>query len=155
DILTEGLSQETSSNARLDLYLSDNNLFDKGEQHYASASLPLGLYNAFDIHMFNYFNRKSTINSSIKADIRKELQNQPHIAISVTKNRFRLWVNEVKYVDIPRFVEQLNVLNYVKFHVNNFKDGEERIFIRNLKLSEGGQDLRRELLSKGKVSDRK
>lgn len=152
DILTEGLSQKTSSNARLTVYLSDNNLFDEGAQHYTSASLPFGLYGAFDIRMYNYFNRKSTINSYIKADIRQAVQNQPHIAISVTKNRYRLWVNEVKYVDIPRFVEQLDVLNYVKFHINNFKDGEERIFIRNLKVAEGGQDLRRELLSKGKIS---
>ncbi|MGE5943093.1 MAG: OmpA family protein [Flavobacteriales bacterium] len=152
DILTEGLSQKTSSNARLTVYLSDNNLFDEGAQHYASASLPFGQYGAFDIRMYNYFNRKSSVSSYIKADIRNEMKNQPHISISVTKNRYRLWVNEVKYVDIPRFIEELNVLNYVKFHINNLKDGEERIFIRNLKLAEGGQDLRRELLSKGKVS---
>ncbi|WP_100614933.1 OmpA family protein [Confluentibacter citreus] len=152
DILTEGLSQKTSSNARLTVYFSDNNLFDEGAQHYVSASLPFGQYGAFDIRMYNYFNRKSSISSYIKADIRNEVKNQPHIAISVTKNRYRLWVNEVKYVDIPRLVEQVNVLNYVKFHINNLKDGEERIFIRNLKLAEGGQDLRRELLSNGKVS---
>jgi OOP family OmpA-OmpF porin len=152
DILTEGLTEKTSSNARLDVYLSDNNKFETGSKHYAYASIPFGLYNAFDISMYNYFNGKSSINSHIKADIRKEVLNQPHISISVTKNRFRLWVNEVKYVDIPRFIEDLNVLNYIKFHINGFKDGEERVFIRNLKVAEGGQDLRRELLSKGKVS---
>ncbi|WP_100612897.1 OmpA family protein [Confluentibacter lentus] len=152
DILAEGLSQQTSSNARLTVFLSDNNLFDEGAVHYASVSLPFGQYGAFDIRTYNYFNRKSSINSSIEADIRDEIKNQPHIAISVTKNRFRLWVNEIKHVDIPRFIEELNVLNYIKFHINHFKDGEERVFIRNLKLAEGGQDLRRELLSKGKVS---
>jgi OOP family OmpA-OmpF porin len=152
DILTEGLTEKTSSSARLEVYLSDNTKFETGSKHYAYTSIPFGQYNAFDIHMYNYFNGKSSINSHIKADIRKEVQNQPHIAISVTKNRYRLWVNEVKYVDIPRFVEELNVLNFIKFHINSFKDGEERVFIRNLKVAEGGQDLRRELLSKGKVS---
>ena len=73
-------------------------------------------------------------------------------SISVTKNRYRLWINETKYVDIPRFIQELNVLNYLKFHINNFKDGEERLFITNLKVAEGGVDLRRKLMSEGKIS---
>src|SRR5690606_15951043 len=103
DILTEGLSQKTSSGAKLEIYLSDSGLFETGTNYYAYASLPFGLYSPFDIFMHNYMNGKNTINSYIKADIRKDIQNQPHISISVTKNRFRLSVNQVKYVDIPRF----------------------------------------------------
>ncbi|WP_034041517.1 OmpA family protein [Wocania ichthyoenteri] len=153
DLLTQGLSKQTSSTARLHIILSDNNKFNDGSQHYVSTSLPFGQYGAFNIRAVNYFNRGGgDINSTIKADIRDEVKNQPHIAISVTKNRYRLWVNEVKYVDIPRFIQELNVLNYIKFHINNLKDGEERIFINNLKVAEGGVDLRRELLSKGKIS---
>src|SRR5690606_32147166 len=34
----------------------------------------------------------------------------------------------------------------------NFKDGKERIFISNLKVAEGGMDLRRKLISEGEVS---
>ena len=36
--------------------------------------------------------------------------------------------------------------------MNNFKDGKERIFISNLKVAEGGVDLRRKLISEGEVS---
>jgi outer membrane protein OmpA-like peptidoglycan-associated protein len=36
--------------------------------------------------------------------------------------------------------------------MNNFKDGKERLFITNLKVAEGGLDLRRTLISEGKVS---
>jgi outer membrane protein OmpA-like peptidoglycan-associated protein len=153
DVLSSGLSRQTSSTARLHIYLSDNLKFNTGSEHHVMTSLPFGQYGAFDIRNMNYFNRGGgDINSTIKADIRDEVLNQPHISISVTKKRFRLWVNEVKYVDIPRFIEVPNVLNHIKFHINNFKDGEERIFIKNLKVAEGGVDLRRKLLAEGKIS---
>lgn len=153
DILTSGLSRQTSSVARLSIIISDNDEFSEGKEHYVSASIPFGQYAPYDIISTNYFNRDGgKINSKIEADIRDEVKNQPHIAISVTKKRFRLWVNEIKYVDIPRFIEELNVLNYLKFNLAKFKDGEEHLLIRNLKVAEGGLDLRRQLLSEGRIS---
>ena len=153
DLLSKGVGRQTSSTARFYVVLSDNNKFNDGNDHYAFVSIPLGQYGAFSLRAKNYFNRHvGDVNTDIKADIRDEVLNQPHIAISVTKNRYRLWINEVKYVDIPRFIQELDVLNHIKFHINNFKDGEERVFIRNLKVAEGGVDLRRKLLSEGKIS---
>jgi flagellar motor protein MotB len=153
DVLSKGIGRQTSSTARLHIVLSDNNKFNNGSDHFVEASLPFGQYGVFNIHIANYFNRGGgDINSNIKADIRDEVLNQPHIAISVTEKRFRLWVNEVKYVDVPRFIQELDVLHYLKFNLTGFKDGEERIFIRNLKVAKGGIDLRRKLLSEGKIS---
>lgn len=153
DILTKGISQKTSSTARLHVVLSDSDKFNNGSSHYAFASIPLGQYAAFSLRAKNYFNRSGgAINTDIKADIRKAVLNQPHIAISVTKKRFRLWINETKYIDIPRFIEQENVLKYLKFHLNNLKDNQEHLYISNLKVAEGGVDLRRKLLSEGKIS---
>lgn len=153
DLLTSGVSNKTSSGARVHVILSDANTFSNGETHYVSVSLPLGQYAPFNIDTYNFFNGKAgMINSGLTADIRDEVKNQPHIAISVTKKRFRLWVNEVKYVDIPRFIEELNVLNYLKFHVYGLTDSEERVFIKNVKVAEGGVDLRRKLMSEGKIS---
>ena len=41
----------------------------------------------------------------------------------------------------------------IKFHVNGLKEeGEESMFISNLKVSEGGEDLRRKLMTEGKIS---
>lgn len=153
DLLTSGLTNSTSSGARLAVFLSDTNTFREGKSHYVSASIPLGQYSSFNINVANFFNGKSgLIRSGLTADIRDEVKNQPHIAISVTKKRFRLWVNEVKYVDIPRFIEKLNVLNYLKFNAYGLKDGKERVFINNLKVAEGGVDLRRKLMSEGRIS---
>jgi outer membrane protein OmpA-like peptidoglycan-associated protein len=45
-----------------------------------------------------------------------------------------------------------DIIKYLKFRPFYFKDGKEDIFIRNLKIAEGGLDLRSQLLSDGKVS---
>lgn len=153
DILARGLSRNTSSSARLSVILSDNNKFNKGTEHYVETSIPFGQYAAFNFSVYNYFNRSGgDINSNIKADIREGVLNKPHISISVTKKRYRLWFNEKKYIDIPRLIEEEKVLNHIKFHINNFKDEKEDIFISNLKVAEGGVDLRRKLMSEGKIS---
>ena len=41
----------------------------------------------------------------------------------------------------------------LKFHMAGFKkEGKERLFISNLKVAEGGEDLRRKLMNEGKIS---
>ncbi|WP_136483158.1 OmpA family protein [Cognatitamlana onchidii] len=153
DLLTNGIGQQTSSTARFNIVLSDNERFNNGD-NYVFATIPFAQYGAFSLRVKNYFSNGSNnnINTDIKADVRDEVLNQPHVAIAVNKKRFRLWINEVKYVDIPRFIEAENILKYLKFHMNNFKDGEEHLYIKNLKVAEGGVDLRRKLISEGKIS---
>jgi len=151
DLLTYGMDNKTSSTAGIGVLLSDDPNFDSGQNH-VSAWLPVGQYGAFDIRVRNLIKGQGrTINNGVRADIRKVVLNQPHISIAVNKSRFRLWVNEEKYVDIPKMIPE-NKLTTLKFNVNNIKDGKEKIFITNLKVAEGGVDLRRKLLSEGKVS---
>ncbi len=153
DLLTNGLTKRTTSTARLTVAINEENHFDSNS-NYVKVSIPLALYASFSIDTRNRFANGSSnsIQSSIKADIRNAMLNQPHISISVTKNRFRLWVNEKKYVDIPKFVNQLNILKYLRFNLYGLEDGTENLYIANLKIAEGGVDLRRKLLSEGKVS---
>jgi len=152
DLLTSGLDKNTSSIAKLLIALSDDSKFKNGD-NYVYTYLPFGQYGAFGIQLKNYINRNSgDINSTITADIRNAVLNRPHISIAVNKQRYRLWVNEKKYVDIPRMVPQGGVLKALKFHLNGFKDGKDRLFISNLKVAEGGLDLRRTLISEGRVS---
>ncbi|MDN3493805.1 OmpA family protein [Winogradskyella bathintestinalis] len=153
DILSSGISKKTPAGARLFVILSDTDAFNDGKSHYASVSIPFGQNAPYAINTFNFFNGKSgSIKTSLAADIRDDVKNQSHIAISVTKKRYRLWINEVKYIDVPRFIEELDVLNFIKFHASGLRDGEDRIFIKNLKVAEGGVDLRRKLLTEGRVS---
>ncbi|WP_149277606.1 OmpA family protein [Pareuzebyella sediminis] len=151
DILTQGVDSKTSSTAILRIDLSDDDKFKEGE-NFVQASIPFCQYSAIGITMENRINSKREIYSVVKADLRDEILNTPHISIAVNKQRFRLWVNEEKHIDIPRIVPEGEVLKTLKFHMNNFKDGKERVFITNLKVAEGGVDLRRKLLSDGKIS---
>ena len=151
DVLAVGLDNKTSSTAKLRVDLTDDEKFKEGA-NFVQASIPFCQYSPIGITMENRINNKREIYSVVKADLRDEVLNRPHISIAVNKQRFRLWVNEEKHIDIPRLVPQGATLNTIKFHMNNFKDGEERLFISNVKVAEGGVDLRRTLISEGKIS---
>ena len=151
DIAAVGLDRQTSSTSKLTVFLSDNDKFVKGD-NYAFAELPFCQYAAIGITIENNINRKREIRSTVKADLRNAVLENPHVSIAVNKQRFRLWVNQVKYIDVPRMVPAGAVLHTVKFHANAFKDGKEKVFIANLKVAEGGVDLRRKLLANGKIS---
>ena len=151
DVMAIGLDSKTSSTAKLRVDLSDDDKFKEGN-NFVQALLPFCQYSAVGITMESRINGKREIYSTVNADLREEVLNKTHISIAVNKQRFRLWVNEEKHIDIPRIVPQGGVSNTLKFHLNNFKDGKERLFITNLKVAEGGLDLRRTLISEGKVS---
>ena len=96
---------------------------------------------------------KRQITNNVKADIRKAVLNKPHVSIAVNKERLRVWVNEKKCIDIPKMIGTDSPLKAIKFHLNGFKEeGKERLFMSNLKVAEGGEDLRRKLMSEGKIS---
>lgn len=152
DLLTSGLDQKTSSTAGISLTLSDDPKFKAG-QYYGYVWFPVGQYGAFNIRVKNFDKvAGSEINNAIRADIREEVLDRPHISIAVNGQRFRVWVDEHKYVDIPKFIPLGDHITSLKFNVNNLKDGKERIFITNLKVAEGGVDLRRKLIAEGEVS---
>ncbi|WP_396591753.1 OmpA family protein [Allomuricauda sp. R78024] len=151
DLMNVGVDNKTSSNAILRIDLSDDDKFQEGS-NFVHANISFCQYTPVGITMESRINNRRDIYSTVKADLREEIQNRPHVSIAVNKQRFRLWVNEEKHIDIPRIVPIGEVLTTLKFHMNGFKDGTERVFISNLKVAEGGIDLRRKLISEGKVS---
>lgn len=152
DIITLGISKKTSIGAYLEVKLEDNNEFRIGH-NYAKVQIPFVQYTNSNFRAVNRIDNKSTINNQIIADVRNAVLNKPHISIAVNKERFRVWVNEKKCVDIPKMIGANSPLKAIKFHVNGLKaEGEESLFISNLKVSEGGEDLRRKLMNEGKIS---
>ena len=151
DLRALGIDRNTSSTATLEIGLSDSDKFNNGT-NYFHAVLPFCQYAPVGIRVRNYANRGGgDINNNISADIREDVLGIPHISIAVNGRRFRLWVNEEKYVDIPRGIPEAGITT-LKFQLRNFKDGKEQLFITNLKVAEGGVDLRRKLLSEGEIS---
>ena len=151
DLVGRGLDQKTSSSTLVEVILDDNNTFNLG-RHWVSVRIPFCQYHPVGFRMRNAIDGRATINNNVDGDIRSQVMNQPHISIAVNKTRLRLWVNEKKYVDIPRLVPAGNIIKYLKFRPYYFKDGKEDIYIRNLKIAEGGLDLRSQLLNEGMVS---
>lgn len=152
DLYTMGLDKKTSSSAHLEVYLSDDPTFKRGNSH-VKVDIPFCQYSAIGIRAKNFEKgRGGDVNNVVKADLRKAVLEQPHIAIAVNKQRYRLWVNEKKYLDIPRMIAETSQLTTLKFALEYTQDAKERIFISNLKVAEGGVDLRRKLISEGKIS---
>lgn len=152
DILSSGIDKKTSSSAWLEVGISSDDKFRWGD-YYVHANLPFAQYTPVGIRVKNHIKYGGGgINNVVKADIREAVLAQPHVSIAVNKQRFRLWVNEKKYVDIPKAVPVEGNISTIKFQLHRFKDGKERLFIRNVKVAEGGLDLRRTLIADGKVS---
>ncbi len=149
DVIGIGVDR-TSSTSRLRVDLSDDDKFKEGA-NFVQASIPFCQYTAAGITIENRKDNEREIYSTVKADIRNKIIEGTHISIAVNEERFRLWVDETKYIDVPKAVPS-NKLTTLKFHANNFKDDSEQLFISNLKVAKGGVDLRRKLLSEGKIS---
>jgi outer membrane protein OmpA-like peptidoglycan-associated protein len=147
DIETLGINRETSVTASLAVILGDNDDFSYGSNS-VNAYIPFCQYSQVGIRI----NNQSSIKNTIEADLREVVLNRPHISIAVNKQRYRLYVNETKYVDVPKMIAPGAPLKSLKFQVYGTKDGEERIFIKNIKIAEGGLDLRRTLIADGRVS---
>lgn len=75
-----------------------------------------------------------------------------HVAISVQKTRFRMWINEQKIYDMPRIVE--STFNQLAIGVSgsNYKEDQLGFYLSNLKLAGGSPDVRSKLLTEGKFS---
>lgn len=151
DFLTVGLDSNTGSTAYLHISIGDKNNFETNKNQ-VHVQIPLYQSSAIGISVNNRVDGKQEINSTISADIRKQVLQGPHVSIAVNKQRYRLWINESKYLDIPRIVPMDKGISALKFCVSSLKDGKDRMFLRNLKVAEGGEDLRRTLISSGKVS---
>jgi flagellar motor protein MotB len=151
DLNSIGIDKKTASSTLLEVTLDDNNGFKNGRNR-VSVRIPFCQYHPVGFNIRNFTEEGSTINNNVQGDIRQQVLNQPHISIAVNKTRFRLWVNEKKYVDVPRLVPAGNKIVALKLKPYYFKDGKEDIFIRNLKIAEGGLDLRGQLLRDGMVS---
>ncbi|MFT6995873.1 MAG: OOP family OmpA-OmpF porin, partial [Maribacter sp.] len=95
---------------------------------------------------------KRVIRNEVNADIRNTVKEKHHISIAVNKQRFRLWMNEKKYIDVPRLLPKNVQMQGIKFTLRGINTEKEAIYLSNFKIAKGGVDLRRKLLADGKIS---
>lgn len=153
DILTNGLTKQTSSVSGLKVFIDENNGLRHEGRNSVVLRIPLVRYTDGNLTIHGSIEGQDGISNSLEADIRNKMTENPHFMIAVNKQRFRFWINETKYFDIPKLVAPNGVLQQVKFNLYGLEseDGEQ-LFISNIKIAEGGLDLRRTLMSTGKVS---
>lgn len=154
DVKGLNISKNTSSSAKLNITLSDNAKLAWGD-NYANVVLGFCQYIAPGVYVSNYFKGDADrIQNNISRDFRKVLLDVAHISIAVNGQRYRMWVNESKVVDLPRFISKPELIKNLKFNIAGFSEDKygERLLITNLKIAEGGVDLRSKLLKEGKFS---
>lgn len=151
DVMSSGLDKQTSSAAVFRIRVDENNGFKEGRS-FAQVQIPYAQYVDPGFRVLNRNRSKTEINNEIKIGVRNSVIRRHHISIAVNKQRFRLWIDQKKCVDVPRLVPKGQTMNAIKFQTVGFNEEKERIFITNVKVAEGGQDLRGKLLAEGKIS---
>lgn len=74
-----------------------------------------------------------------------------HISMAINKQRFRVWVNQNKVFDIPRFFPK-DLANIIRFSTYGLWDNYNyQILISNIRLAASKQDDRSKLLTEGKI----
>jgi OOP family OmpA-OmpF porin len=136
---------------------NDNHFLD-GYKKYQSAEVTLfpGEYRSTRLIMQSFVEGKSWFKSDVKPfDALEKWYGRPvHIAIQVQKERFRMWLNEIKAFDIPKGMAQKYIMNQVLFSVGqtNYKEDQYGIYISNIKIAKGIPDTRHKLIEEGKYS---
>tara|TARA_R110002049_G_scaffold147934_2_gene310812 strand:- start:2216 stop:3496 length:1281 start_codon:yes stop_codon:yes gene_type:complete len=149
DMLTNGLDKGTSSQAKLEILLDDNKTFQP-TKNMAIVEIPLGQYDDFGFIVENKVDGKRVIRNKIAKDVRSIISNKTHVSIAVNEKRFRMYFNENKIVDVPRLIPEHIVA--FKLHSRALRDNIDQVFISNIKIAQGGIDLRSKLLTDGRYS---
>ena len=151
DVVATGLDSKTSSQSYLGVIVGDNNSFDR-PKNWGMIQYSFCQYIDRGIVVENNVAGKRVIRNQINADIRNTVDQKHHVSIAVNQQRFRLWINEKKFVDIPRLLPENIEMQGIKFTLSGIDTEKEAVLIGNIKIAEGGVDLRRKLLADGKIS---
>ncbi|MBM1105707.1 OmpA family protein [Aurantibacter crassamenti] len=151
DVIATGIDNKTSSQSYIGIVVSDNNTFKKGA-NFGMVEYSFCQFIARGVVVENNIDSKRIIRNDVNADIRNIVKEKHHISVAVNKERFRLWINENKFIDVPRLLPSNKQMQGIKFKLRGTDTEKESILIGNIKIAKGGVDLRRKLLSDGKIS---
>ena len=76
-----------------------------------------------------------------------------HVAITVQKQRLRLWFNEEKLFDVPHVIPDKVTFNQMKLEMSSSGSGnaQNAYYVSNFKMAAGQPDTRSKLLIEGKL----
>lgn len=87
------------------------------------------------------------------SDFDKKVGKPVHVAISIQKERIRMWLDQEKVFDIPQAVPLNGNLNQLKLGMasSNYKNDQLGYYVSNFRFAEGTADNRSKLLTSGKL----
>jgi OmpA-OmpF porin, OOP family len=72
-----------------------------------------------------------------------------HFSIWIQKQRFRLYLDKVKMLDLPKLLPVGEVYKYLSFYTEN--SGQKECLITNLRIAVGAPDMRNKIMTLGKI----
>ena len=151
DLLATGLDNKTSSNAMLSLLVQEQDGFNKvGTESIVELS-PCQFISSRGV-VEKRVDGKRIMRNAMGKDYRDLINGQTKISIAVNKTRMRVWMNDIKLVDIPRLVPEQ--ANYFKLATRGLRDDRntDQLHIANFVIKTTGEDTRSKLLTEGKLS---
>jgi Outer membrane protein and related peptidoglycan-associated (lipo)proteins len=87
------------------------------------------------------------------ANFDRKVGNVIHVAISIQKERIRIWLDKEKVFDLPNAVPLNSNFNQLKLDMgsSNYTNDQLGFYVSNFKIAEGSGDTRSKLLSGGKL----
>lgn len=136
---------------------TDNSLLKEYDQNASvMAIIRPGAASPSRIEIESKLSNKAYFNSNTKeySELEKYYGVPVHVAIQVQKERFRMWINEVKAFDVPKAVPLDQKMNQLFFKIShtNYAENDYGLFVSNLKIATGVPDTRHKLLEEGKFS---
>lgn len=151
DLLTNGLDNQTSSQAFLKLVLSDHPTFEYGKNWSMVELSPCQFITSPGV-VEKRANGERQLRNGIGKDYRTVINGRSSVSIAVNKTRMRVWLNENKIVDVPRLVPE--GITHFKMETIGLRDArdQDEIYISNFRMAESGTDKRSKLLTEGVLS---
>lgn len=87
------------------------------------------------------------------ANFDRKVGNVMHVAISIQKERVRIWLDQEKIFDLPQAAPLNGNLNQLKLDMSssNYKNDQLGYYVSNFRFAEGAADNRSKLLTSGKL----
>lgn len=77
-----------------------------------------------------------------------------HVSIQVQQQRFRLWLNTTKLLDVPQALPAKQIMNQMFFRVfeSSYSNEQVGIYVTNIKIANGVPDMRSKLMKEGRFT---
>ncbi|MCE7057803.1 OmpA family protein [Algoriphagus sp. AGSA1] len=147
DLFTYNLDYKTTTPLRFAIHLVSQPTISKAKKG-AKIEMPLWYKGASNYFLVESYGTTSKLNNKIPYDYTDKLNDLIHVTLVKNGKRVRLFLDEIKVVDIPTLITD-DIGHYIQFYVRSVDLQKDLVVaFANLQITEEGEDLRSKLLKK-------